>query len=146
MEAFGQYFSLMVLPHKVFGFSTNLHRYLAANSLQNRYEFLIPHPPLDFGRTIFVHLTKGIPSIFALLFHKKEKHFFLIFAKRPFGIYEMDAQYTRMLCKTNFNNTNLPPLDKNRFFHMLFCSRSFCRPTSSLVWSKHLVLNENLGI
>ena len=76
MDAFGQNFSLIVLPHNVSGFSTILHIYFAASALQKRYGFLIPQAPLDLGRTIFVHLTKRMPSFFVLNVHKNEKHVF----------------------------------------------------------------------
>ena len=48
-----------------------------------------------------LHFTKGMPSYFLLAFHRKEKHILWIFIKIPFKMYEMDAQYTGILCSTD---------------------------------------------
>ena len=92
IEEFEKYLTRIVLPHRDSGFSTMRHKYLAAKALLKRSGFLIPHPPLDLGRTMVIHFTNGIPSAFLFAVHGKDRHFFLIFISISYGMYDIEAQ------------------------------------------------------
>ena len=97
MEDWGKYLDLIALPHSESRFSTILHNNFEANAFQNSLGFLIPQPTFDLGRTRVVHFTNGMPYVCLLAVQRKERHFFLIFVRIPFGIYVIEAQYIGML-------------------------------------------------
>ena len=78
-------------------FLVSLHKVLAARDLLKCSRFFMPHPPIPLGRANIFHLASGMPSVFLMAVHRKEKHIFLILVKLPFGIYANEAQYTGML-------------------------------------------------
>jgi len=95
----------------------NLHMFFVAQDLQNHKICFMPQPPISLRPFTFIHLTMGIPPEYFLLVQKKWKQTLWILVGIPFGIWAIDAQYTKMLQRTDLINTIHPPRERHRWAH-----------------------------